>query len=473
MKRSAVVIGSGPNGLAAAVRLAQAGLHVEVLEAEPTVGGATRSLPLTIPGFVHDFGSAVHPMARSSPFFSSLPLEDFGLRWVYPSAQLAHPFDDGTAALVERDVRSTAAQLGGDAHAYSSLFEPLARTWHELAQDILSPVLRIPRHPLLMASFGLKAIQSCRTLVESRFRGDRARALVAGSAAHSTLSMETPVSGGFGLILTTTAHAVGWPVAEGGSQKIADALTRYLEWLGGRVVTGVRVDHLRELGAPDLILCDVTPRGFLHLTRGLLRRPFQKLLERYRYGPGVFKMDWALSEPIPWKAQECRRSATVHLAGSFEEISTSERDAIEGRPPEKPFVLLTQPTLFDKTRAPEGKHTAWAYCHVPNAWSGSAQDAMEKQIERFAPGFRDCILARRSHNSHQMQANDQNLVGGDINGGLLDLAQFALRPTWRRYGTPLKGVYLCSSSTPPGGAVHGMCGFWAAEWALKSLRERT
>ncbi len=439
-------------------------------EAAPVLGGATRSGELTLPGFTHDLGSAVHPMAFSSPFFSTLPLHEYGLRWIFPPAALAHPFDDGTAVTLEREIGATAPQLGEDGPAYRKLFEPLVTNWPTLFREVFRPLL-IPHHPFLLAQFGLRAGQPCTLLMKTLFRGSRAKALVAGSAAHSSLKLEALLSAAYGMMLGAAGHAVGWPIPEGGSQSISHALAGVLRSLGGSIVTDSPVDNLDELGSPDLTLCDVTPRQFLRLAAHRLRPSFQKLLNHYKYGPGVFKMDWALSEPIPWKAKECFRAATVHLGGSLEEIAISERRAWEGKPPEKPFVLLVQPTLFDPSRAPAGKHTAWAYCHVPNGWSGSALQQIENQIERFAPGFRDCILGTAAFNPPAMQSWDENLVGGDVNGGAMGIDQFISRPTWRRYGTPLRGVYLCSSSTPPGGSVHGMCGYWAARRALGYLRK--
>ncbi len=330
-----------------------------------------------------------------------------------------------------------------------------------------SPCLR---HPLLLTKFGIRAGQPASLLLNSLFRGDRAKALVAGSCAHSCLKLTSLMSASFGMMIGGSGHAVGWPVPEGGSQQISNALARYFQSLGGHIHTNSRIDKLEELGSPDLTLCDITPRQLLALAGHKLRPSFQNLLRHYRYGPGVFKMDWALREPIPWKAGACRRAITVHLGGTLNEIIASEALPWQERPPEKPFVLLAQPSLFDPSRAPHGEHTAWAYCHVPNGWTGSAATQIENQIERFAPGFRDCVLARTAHSAPEMQNWDANLVGGDINGGFLGLGQFFFRPTWRRYGTPLRGVYFCSSSTPPGGSVHGMCGYWAARRALRSIK---
>jgi len=471
MKPTAIVIGSGPNGLAGAITLAQAGFDVEVREASEQPGGGARSGELTLPGFIHDLGSAVHPLAVGSPFFSGLPLHDHGLNWIWPSAQLAHPLDDGSAVTLEFDISQTTAQLHDDGPAYRKLFEPLVERWPALARDVLRP-LSLPQHPLLLAQFGLRAVQPCTVVAKSLFRTERARALFAGICAHSTLKLEAPLSAAFGMILGAAGHAVGWPIPQGGAQRISDALIGLLQSLGSRVVTAAPVHALRQIRGYDLTLCDVTPRQFLLLAEGELRRPFRQLLEQYKYGPGVCKVDWALREPIPWRAKECSRSATVHLGGTLEEIAASERAANEGRDPEHPFVLLAQPTLFDPTRAPAGMHTAWAYCHVPNGWTGSALSQIEAQIERFAPGFRECVLARTVRGPGDMQCWNSNLIGGDINGGIPNIKQFALRPTWRRYGTPLKGVYFCSSSTPPGGGVHGMCGYWAAQWALRYFKAK-
>jgi phytoene dehydrogenase-like protein len=403
-------------------------------------------------------------MALASPFFSTLPLRQHGLHWISPNAALAHPFDDGTAVLLERDMAATAAQLGSDGAAYRKLFEPLVKNWAELADGALRPI-GWPNHPFLMARFGIRALQPAAGLARSVFRGMRARALFAGVCAHSTLPLESPLSASFGLIMSAAAHAVGWPIPRGGSQRIANALIGVLESLGGRVAVSSRVETLSE--NPDLTLCDVTPRQFLQLAGERLPAAYRTKLKNYKYGPGVFKVDWALREPIPWKAKDCRRAATVHLGASLEEIAASEREVSRGGIGARPFVLLVQPSLFDSTRAPEGRHTAWAYCHVPNGSAASALVQMESQLERFAPGFRECILARAVHTPAQMQAWDENLVGGDIVGGAMTPMQFFFRPTWRRYATPLKGVYLCSASTPPGGAVHGMCGYWAAQSALR------
>ena len=444
---------------------------MEVREAAPAAGGGARSGELTLPGFVHDLGSAVHPLGISSPFFSTLPLKEHGLEWIRPPASLAHPLDDGTAVMLERDVATTTAQFRDDASAYRKLFNPLVNHWPTLVKEVFRP-LGLPRHPFLLARFGLPAMLPASLLARSAFRNVRIRALFAGMAAHSLLTLDSPLSSAFGLIFGAVGHAAGWPIPRGGAQSISNALGSVLAKAGGRIITQSRVEDLDQLGNPDLILCDVTPRQFLKLAGRRLPKTFRCSLEHYRYGPGIFKVDWALREPVPWKATECLRSATVHLGGSLEEIAASEYAAHHGQPPEKPFVLLAQPSLFDPTRAPNGQHTVWAYCHVPNGWRGPVLNQIESQIERFAPGFRECILAKAVHDPAQMEALNENLVGGDISGGTVTIKQFALRPTWRRYRTPLKGVYLCSSSTPPGAAVHGLCGYWAAQWALADFAKQ-
>jgi phytoene dehydrogenase-like protein len=465
---SAIIVGSGPNGLAAAIALAKSGFAVNVREAAAVPGGATRSAELTLPGFVHDLGSAVHPLAVASPFFSTLPLAEAGLRWIYPPAELAHPLDDGTAVMLEREVRATASQLGEDATAYQKLYQPFLAAWDGLRHDLLAPI-GVPRHPFAMARFGLLGLQSARAVAHSHFKGVRARALFAGLAAHSFLPLESPLSAAFGLVLGIAGHAVGWPIPQGGAQSIADALVACLQQYGGTISTNARVTSLEELSGADVRLLDVTPRQLLQIGGPALPPWYRRQLGRYRYGPGVFKLDWALSEPIPWRAKECLRAGTVHLGGTFEEVAASEREPRNGGFSQRPFVLLSQPTLFDPSRAPAGKQVAWAYCHVPNGWQGSALEAIEAQVERFAPGFRECILARSVAGTEAMQGWNENLVGGDINGGAVSGLQLFLRPTRRQYGTPLKGVYLCSSSTPPGGGVHGMCGYWAAQTAKARL----
>ena len=465
--RRAVVIGAGPNGLASAIVLAQAGWQVEVFEAQPQAGGGARTLPLTLPGFLHDFGSAVHPMALASPFFSTLPLRDYGLEWIQPSAPVAHPLDDGSAVILERDLEEAARALADDGKQWWRLFGPFAERWNELAPQILRPVSLLPRSPFLLARLGLLGFPSASSIAHFWFKKARTKALFAGLAAHSMLSLEEPLSSAFGIMLGATAHAVGWPIPRGGAQSITNALCAHLASLGGKVQTSQPVENLGSLGKFDLALCDVTPRQLLVIAGERLSPEYRRSLGRYRYGPGVFKVDYALSAPIPWKAPECARSATVHIGGTLEEIALSEDAMRNGRHAERPFVLLSQPTLFDPTRAPEGKHIGWAYCHIPNGSDFDMLPRLEAQIERFAPGFRDCILERRVFSPAALQAMDANLVGGDIGGGLVNLSQFLFRPTMRQYATSARDIYICSSSTPPGGGVHGMCGYSAAKLALK------
>lgn len=468
MSRRACVIGAGPNGLAAAIVLAQAGLQVEVFEAEPHPGGAARTLELTLPGFHHDFGSAVHPLAIGSPFFSSLPLHEHGLEWIHSPAALAHPFDDGTAIALERDLNVAAASLGPDGKAWRNLFAPFAERWSDVANGVLGPIWSVPRHPWLLAKFGLRAFLPATTLARA-FKTERTRALFAGLAAHSILSLDEMVSSAAAVMLGTALHAVGWPIPRGGAGAITQALCSYLGTLGGSVTTSRKIENITELSGYDVILCDVTPKQLLKIARGKLSNSYQGRLARYHYGPGVFKVDYALRAPVPWKAQECLRAATVHVGGTFDEIAASEKEMRSGRCGERPFVLLSQPTLFDPTRAPKGKHIAWAYCHVPNGSTVEMLGRLEDQIERFAPGFRDCILARRVFSPAALEAMDANLVGGDIGGGAMNLKQVLLRPTLRAYATSARNTYLCSSSTPPGAAVHGMCGYHAAKVALSRL----
>jgi phytoene dehydrogenase-like protein len=462
----AIVIGSGPNGLAAAITMAQHGRSVAVYEANETIGGGARSAELTLPGFVHDLCSAVYPLAIGSPFFRSLSLARYGLEWVQPAAPLAHPFDDGTALILERSLDATAAGLGVDGESYKNLMRPLVAGWNGMDSDLLGPI-RWPRDPLAFANFGLRAIQPARRLAEKQFRGEQARALFAGLAAHSMLSLEHWASAAFGLVLGITAHALGWPIARGGAQKLADALGSHLRDLGGEIFTGRRITRLDELPQARLVLCDVTPRQLLDLAGARLSIRYRKKLRRYRYGMAAFKMDWALSAPVPWKAAECARAATVHLGGTVEEIAASETGAWRGTERQRPFVLAVQPSLFDPTRAPEGKHTLWTYCHVPHGSTADMTRAIEQQIERFAPGFRDVVLARHVMPPAELERRNANLVGGDINGGAADLRQLFFRPTRTFYRTSSKGLYICSASTPPGGGVHGMCGYFAALAALE------
>jgi len=465
----AVVIGSGPNGLAAAITLARAGRSVRVFEAESTIGGATRSLELTAPGFIHDVCSAVHALVVLSPFLKTLPLAAHGLEFVQPDAPFAHPFDDGTAVVVERSIDRTVETLGAqDGGAYRALVAPFAARAPDLMEALLGPAG--PRHPLLMARFGLTAIRSAAHLAR-RFRDERTRAMIAGAAAHSMVPLDYASTAGYALGLIVAAHAAGWPVARGGSQQVANALAAYLRTLGGDIVTGTRVEALSQLPPSRAVLCDVTPRQFLRIAGERTPDRYRRRLSRYRYGPGVFKMDWALSAPVPWRARECGRAGTVHLGGSFDEIADGERAAWEGRVHGKPYVLLVQPSIFDPSRAPAGQHTLWAYCHVPNGSTTDMTSAIEDQIERFAPGFRDCIVARHVMGPAMMERRNANLVGGDIGGGASDLAQMFTRPVFslNPYATAIPNVYLCSSSTPPGIGVHGMCGHFAARAALRRL----
>ncbi len=466
----AVVIGSGPNGLAAAITLARQKKSVLLVEAAATVGGGMRSAELTLPGFTHDVCSTIHALGVSSPFFKTVPLARHGLEWLYPLAPLAHPLDDGTAVLLERSVEATAAQLGRDAAAYRWLMEPLCRKWDALSEDLLGP-MRLPKHPIGMARFGLLGLQPADRFARHAFRGERAQALFGGLAAHAILPLEKTPTAAFGLILGVTAHAGGWPVAQGGSQKAADALAAELQDLGGEIITGVTVNLLSDLPESAAFFFDTSPRRMCAIAGDRLPKRFKNQLDRYRYGPGVFKIDWALDGPIPWSAQEAARAGTVHLGGTLEEIARTERAVWAGIHPEKPFVLLAQTSLFDPSRAPAGKQTAWAYCHVPNGSTSDMTEQIESQVERFAPGFRERILAKSVSSSIDMERYNPNYIGGDINGGSATLFQLFARPTlrWNPYSTPARGIYLCSASTPPGGGVHGMCGFNAATAALREI----
>jgi phytoene dehydrogenase-like protein len=469
----ACVIGSGPNGLAAAIVLAQAGLDVEVFEAEPTFGGAARTLELTLPGFHHDFGSAVHPLAAGSPFFTSLPLADYGLEWLHSPAPLVHPFDNGAALTLECDFAAAEAALGADGPSWRALLEPLASRWPALAADILRPILHVPQHPFLLARFGLNALSSASTTARRHFRSDHVRALFAGLCAHSFLALDQPLTASFGLVLGASAHAVGWPIPRGGAQSLSNALAAHLAHLGGRITTSTPIRSLSDLPGCDLILADITPRQLLTLAgeaQPQLTPDYRRELAAYQYGPAAFKVDYALSRPIPWNASACLRAATVHLGGTLADIEASEAAMASGQHSARPFVLVVQPTLVDPSRAPEGQHIAWAYCHVPNGSTEDMLDRLENQIDRFAYRFRDCILARHVSAPAALEARDANLVGGDISGGAVNLRQLLFRPTRRTYRTSAPNLYLCSSSTPPGGGVHGMCGFNAARLALRHLK---
>ncbi|WP_161890993.1 phytoene desaturase family protein [Pontibacter russatus] len=466
----AVVVGSGPNGLAAAITLQQAGASVLLLEAKDTIGGGLRSKALTLPGFVHDVCSAIHPLAVESPFFKTLPLAEHGLRYVFPPLSAAHPFDNGRAAVLEKSVEATARRLGADAGAYDRLLAPIVKDWPRLAPELLAP-LHIPDHPLAMAKFGLQALPSAVTLANRHFRTAEARGLWAGMAAHALQPLTNLTTSAIGLVLMAVGHVKGWPVPVGGSGSIADALASYFLSLGGKIETGVYIDHISQLPSARAVLLDLTPRQLLQLAGHRFSSLYKWQLGRYRYGMGVFKIDWALDGPIPFTAPECRLAGTVHLGNTLEEIARSEHITSQGGHPEHPFVLLAQQSLFDTGRAPAGRHTAWAYCHVPNGSEADMTAAIERQVERFAPGFRDLILARHVMNTAQMQAYNPNYIGGDINGGIIDIGQLFTRPALRLspYRTSAKGIYICSSSTPPGGGVHGMCGFHAAKRALKDL----
>ena len=464
----AIVVGAGPNGLSAAIALARAGRSVRVYEAQPTLGGASRSLPLTEPGFTHDVCATVQALVLASPFLQTLPLEQYGLEMAHPPAPFAHPMDDGTAVVVERSVDATAdALVGSDARAYRRMVAPFVERSADLMEALLGPV-RL-RHPVLMAKFGRFAIRSANGLARAQFRDGRTRAMFSGAAAHSMVPLEFLASGGYALGLIVAAHAVGWPVARGGSQALVDALAAYLRALGGEIVTGRPVESLTYLPRSRAVLLDVTPRQLVAIAGERMPSGYRRRLKRYRYGPGVFKMDWALNAAVPWRADGCRRAGTVHLGGELDEICTSESDAWAGRICEKPYVLLVQPTVFDPSRAPAGKHVLWGYCHVPHASGVDMTERIERQIERYAPGFRDCISSRHVMTPAEMERRNANLVGGDIAGGAADLRQLFARPilSFNPYATAIPGVYLCSSSTPPGVGVHGMCGYHAARAALR------
>ena len=461
----AAIIGAGPNGLSAAIVLAKAGLHVDVYEAQSTPGGACRTMELTLPGFRHDFGSAVHPMAVGSPFFRTLPLAEHGLTWIHGDAPLAHPLDDGTAVVLQRPLDEACRSLGPDGDRWRALVGPVAEHWDEFTEDALQPPVRIPKHPLLMAHFAIAGLQSANRLVRS-FRSERTRALFAGLAAHSFLPFDATLSSAIGLVLGGAAHANGWPIPQGGAQAITDALLAHLQSLGGRLHLQTQVRDLAELRGA-LKLCDITPRQLLAISGSTLSEAYRNKLGNFKYGPGTFKVDYALSSPVPWRAKECHRAITVHIGGSYHEIASSEDLVSRGRHPERPFVLLAQPTLFDPSRSPAGKHIGWAYCHVPNGSNIDMTGAIEAQIERFAPGFRDCVLARAVSNPARLESLDANLAGGDISSGAMGFRQFMRRPTFTPYQTSADDVYLCSASTPPGGGVHGMCGSNAARVSLR------
>lgn len=476
-----MVIGAGPNGLSAAVALAQKGVGVLVLEAAETIGGGARTAEILLPGFRQDLGSSVYPMAASSPFFESLPLDRFGLRWVEPEAPLAHPLADGTAVMLEHSMERTAEGLGAeDGRAWTNLLRPMVEAWPDLISEVLGPIVHLPKHALPLAKFGMYAAMPATALGKMVFRGDRARALLAGLAGHGVMPLDALASSAVGLVLAAAGHAKGWPVAEGGGQSLSDALAGYLRSMGGEIRTGVRVERVERVGGgrlrvsaegfeaeADAVMGDVSPRALVGMAGGEMQDGNRRLMSRFRYGPGIFKVDWALREPIPWRAKDCLRAGTVHVGGSSEEIAASERGVWNAEVVDRPYLIVTQPSLFDRTRAPEGGHTAWAYCHVPNGWTGDGTELIESQMERFAPGFRECVLARRSWGAESLEGWDENLIGGDITGGAMTPWQMAMRPTPRLWETSVPGLFLCSSSTPPGGGVHGMCGFLASQMALK------
>jgi phytoene dehydrogenase-like protein len=466
----AVVVGSGPNGLAAAITIARMRRSVLLLEARETVGGGTRTRELTLPGYRHDVCSAIHPLALVSPFFRSLDLGTHGLEWIDPPIPLAHPLDDGSAVLLQRSVDATAEGLGQDGNAYRRLVGPAVRNWEQLVNDLLKP-LGLPGHPLALVRFGPRAMRSAVGLARTWFKGEKAKALFAGNSCHSILPLEHWSTAAFGLMLSMLGHAVGWPIARGGSQAIADALASSLTSLGGTINVGAPVSSFDDLPKARAVLFDVSPRQLARIAGSRFPNGYRERLASFRYGAGVFKIDWALDGPIPWRDPACMQSGTVHLGGTIQEITSAELDVWRGVPPEKPFVLLSQPSLFDSSRAPAGMHTAWAYCHVPNGCIVDMTQRIEAQIERFAPGFRQRILARHVMSPADIEEYNPNYVGGDIVGGVQSFRELFVRPLgrWRAYSTPVKGIYICSSSMPPGGGVHGMCGYLAARKALREV----
>ncbi len=465
----AIVVGSGPNGLAAAILMQQQGLSVLLIEGKPTIGGGLRTAELTLPGYKHDICSAVHPLAVASPFLKQLPLQEHGLEYILPEINAAHPFDNGSAAILKHSIEETAAALGADQSAYKKLVSGVAKDWPLIAPDALGP-LHFPKHPLAMARFGLKGLTPASYLVK-RFKGEEAKGFIAGMAAHAIQPLTNLATSAVALVLLATGHNDGWPIPKRGSQAIANALASYFIAIGGKIETDFYVRSLKELPSAHSVLFDVTPGQLLQIAGYQFSSIYKWQLRRFRYGMGVFKIDWALDAPIPFTAAACQLAGTIHLGNTFKEIATDEQQIWEGKHPDKPFVLLSQPTVFDPSRAPAGKHTAWAYCHVPN---GSVRDMtaiIENQVERFAPGFKETILARHTMNTEEIEAYNPNYIGGDINGGVLDLPQLFTRPALRYspYKTSAKGLYICSSSTPPGGGVHGMCGYYAAKKALKDV----
>ncbi|WP_337993132.1 NAD(P)/FAD-dependent oxidoreductase [Sphingobacterium oryzagri] len=462
----AVVVGAGPNGLAAAITLQRAGKSTLLIEGSEEIGGGMRSKALTLPGYVHDVCSAIHPMALASPFFRSLPLSAHGLELIYPDIAAAHPLDKESAAVLFSDYAKTIQHLGQDAAVYRRLTSAVVENWEALAQDTMGP-LRFPKNPLRLAAFGLDALQPA-TWIAKRFSTQRAKALWGGMAAHSIQPLSNFSTAAIGIVLSAVGHRYGWPIPKGGSQSIAAALINYYKSLGGQVQTGFWLKDVRALPKHEVLLLDLTPKQILALTGVEWSVRYRKQLSSYQYGMGVFKVDWALSDPTPFKDAAASRAGTVHLGNTFAEIAENEWRTSKGQHVAQPFVLFSQPSLFDTERSPAGKHTGWAYCHVPHGSTVDMRPAIEKQIERFAPGFKDTILATHTFNTRELEAYNPNYVGGDINGGLMNLAQLYTRPTWKLtpYRTSEKNIYICSSSTPPGGGVHGMCGFHAAKTAL-------
>jgi phytoene dehydrogenase-like protein len=467
----AIVVGSGPNGLTAALRLAESDRSVLVLEAADEIGGGTRSAELTLPGFVHDVCAAVHSFSVSSPALSLDNLAPHGLRWLWPEVPLSHPLDGGKGAVLHRAVDETAAGLGVDGTRWRRLLGPLVEHWAQLTPQLLGPVLSVPRHPLTLARFGVRALQPA-TLLARRFQTDEAKALFGGCAAHAMLSLSRPLTSAFGLTLAASAHAGGWPVAAGGSQAVADALGARLRELGVEIRTASMVRSLADLPPHRVVLFDTNPAQLASIAGDALPPRYRKRLLRFRHGPGAFKIDYALAAPVPWEHHESKRAGTVHVIGTFTELVAAEADVAAGRMPDRPFVLVVQPSIFDPSRAPEGKHTLWVYAHVPHGYTGDATEAIERQIERFAPGFASIVLARHVTTPYDLHQYNANYVGGDIAGGAHNGAQLVFRPTIaaRAYATPNPSLFLCSASTPPGAGVHGMCGWNAAERALRALK---
>lgn len=469
-KYDAVIVGSGPNGLSAAITLARAGRRVLVLEAQATVGGGMRSVECTLPGFIHDHCSAIHALGVASPFFQSLPLAEYGLEWVHPGVPVAHPLAAGEAAVAERSLDATCAGLGSDGAAYRRLLEPFVSRADDLLRQILGP-FKLPRHPWLMARFGWSGTCSAQRLARRLFLRPQAQALLAGMAAHSILPLDRPLTAAVALMLSVTAHSHGWPIARGGSQRIADAMAAYLRSLSGEIVTGYPVRTLDDLPDCRAVLLDLSPSLVSRIAGEQLPAAFRRRLERFRHGPAAFKLDWALSGPIPWQAEPCRRAGTVHVAGTLEEVIQAEAAPWRGQCAERPFLLVAQQSLFDASRAPTGKHTGWAYCHVPPNCQEDMTERIEAQMERFAPGFRDLILARHVTRPADFERDNPNYIGGDISGGVMDAWQLFTRPTPRvcPYTTPNPRILICSASTPPGAGVHGMCGYHAAQAALRRM----